>query len=133
MNERGVTLVELLVALALVSIAVIPFLEIFPVTLAGGRTTDVGLRLDGAAVRKTEELISRLRNNENPASGSEACTDMPNCRLEWTVATELSSGVTGVGWLRTVAVTACQDSNGNASCESGEEQVRFNTKVTSRP
>lgn len=133
MSQRGATLVELLVALALISIAIIPFLEIFPVTLAGGRATDVGLRLDGAAVRRTEELISRLRNNENPASGSEACTDVPNCRLAWTIATELSSIVSGVGWLRTVAVTACQDSNGNASCDSGEDQVRFNTKVTSRP
>ncbi len=64
-------------------------------------------------------------------SGTAACTDVPNCRLVWTIATELSSAVPGT--LKTVNVLACQDDNGNSACDGGERTVRYDTKVTSRP
>lgn len=67
------------------------------------------------------------------ASGTAACTDLPNCRLVWTIATELSSGTPGVGSLQTVQVVACQDTNGNSACDAGEKQVRYDAKVTTRP
>lgn len=131
-GQRGFTLVELLVAALILGIAIIPLLQIVPGTLAPAQVSETDLRLAAAATRKIEELISLLRSPTPPSIGSysEACADVPNCRIEWVIALDLSSGVS---WLRTVAVTACQDINGNAFCDSGENQVRFNTKVTSRP
>ncbi len=66
-------------------------------------------------------------------SGNAVCSDLPNCRLVWTTATEASSTTEGVGRLSTVNVVACQDTNGNSACDAGERQVRYDAKVTSRP
>ncbi len=132
--EAGVTLIELLVATMLVSIAVIPLLQLVPGTLAPIQVSDSELRLAAVSTRKSEELINRLRFNINSVStGAEVCTDVANCRVEWTIATELSSGTQNVGLLRTIAIVACRDTNANSVCDSTEDQVRYDTKVTSRP
>ncbi len=66
-------------------------------------------------------------------NGTATCTDLPNCRLAWTTTTELSSSVPGAGALKDVYVVACQDLNGNGACDSGEPQVRYDTKITAHP
>ena len=133
-NERGFTLLELLVALMLIGIAVVPLLQLLPGTLVPAQVTDTDLRLSAAGARKTEELINQLRSDINGVgSGAQACADLPNCRLEWIIATEASSAVTNVGALKTIATVACQDSDANGACGPAEPQVRFDTKVTSRP
>jgi prepilin-type N-terminal cleavage/methylation domain-containing protein len=133
-GEAGVTLVELLVAAAIIGVALIPLLQMVPGTLGPAQVSDVHLRLETAAVRKTEELIGRLRANiAGVASGAEACADFANCRLVWTIATEASSPAPGVGALVRLSTVACVDSNGSGACDAGEEQVRLDTKVTSRP
>jgi len=132
--EAGVTLIELLVAVMLVSIAVMPLLQFVPGTLAPIQVSDSELRLAAVSTRKGEEIINRLRFNINSVStGAEICTDLPNCRLEWTIATEQSSGTTNVGSLKTIAIVACRDLNANSACDASEDQVRYETKVTSRP
>ncbi len=67
------------------------------------------------------------------ASGTTACTDLPNCRLVWATTTEFSSVTQGVGTLSGVNVTACQDTNGNSVCDPVERQMRYDVKVSSRP
>ena len=133
-GEAGVTLIELLVAAAIIGVALIPLLQMVPGTLGPAQVSDVQLRLETAATRKTEELVGRLRANiASATSGAEACADLANCRLTWTIATEASSVTPGVGALVTVSTTACQDSNASGTCDAGEEQARLDTKVTSRP
>lgn len=66
-------------------------------------------------------------------SGNAACADVPDCRLQWTTATEQSSGTAGVGRLEQVSVVACRDTNRNRRCDAGEPQVRYATKATTRP
>lgn len=130
-GQRGFTLVELLVAALILGIAIIPLLQVIPGTLAPAQVSETDLRLGAAATRKTEEIVGRLRADINSVtSGAEDCADLPNCRLQWTISTELSSGV---GSLRTIATIACRDANANSACDTGEEQVRYDTKVTSRP
>ena len=77
------------------------------------------------------KVITSPTGGSAPTSGSATCTDLPNCLLVWTIATELSSAVPGT--LKTLNVVACQDTNGNSACDSGERQVRYDAKVTSRP
>jgi hypothetical protein len=123
-----------LVAAAIVGVALIPLLQMLPGALGPAQTSDVHLRLETAAVRKTEELIGRLRANiAGVPSGTEACPDLANCRLAWTIATEASSPSPGVGALVRLSTVACVDSDGSGACDVGEEQVRLDTKVTSRP
>lgn len=132
--ERGFTLVEVLVAMAIIGVAVVPLLTMLPGILTPAQVSDTDLQLSAAGVRKMEELTNRLRADiTSVASGAQACTDLPGCRLVWTITTELSSGATGVGSLKTLSVTACVDANANSACDAVESQVRFDAKVTSRP
>lgn len=133
-GEAGVTLIELLVAAAIIGVALIPLLQMVPGTLGPAQVSDVQLRLETSATRKTEELVGRLRANiAGEPSGGEVCADLANCRLTWTIATEASSATAGVGALVRLSTVACQDSDASGTCDPGEEQVRLDTKVTSRP
>ena len=133
-TERGFTLIEVLVAMAILGVAVVPLLILLPGSLGPAQVSDADLRLGAAGVRKMEELTNRLRADINSmGSGTETCSDLPTCRLAWTIATELSSGTTGVGSLKTVALIACQDGDSNGVCDAAENQMRFDAKVTSRP
>lgn len=82
-------------------------------------------------------LITELRGGggggAGSTSGTAACAEYPDCRLVWTTITELSSGTAGVGELDQVNVVACRDTNASMTCDSGEPQVRYDTKVTTRP
>ncbi len=131
--ERGVTLVEVLVATLLIALALAPLMQLYPGLLEADQEAEVEMRVGTAAARQLETLIVQLRGSAAVASGSAACPDLPNCRLEWTVATESSSTSAGVGLLRTVGVVGCFDADASASCGAGEVQVQFNAKVTTRP
>lgn len=133
-SEDGTTLIELLVATLLVSVAIVPLLQALPGTVAPARVSDTVLRLSAVGTRKTEELTNRLRADINgAASGAEVCADVANCLALWTIATDLSSATPGVGVLKSVAVIVCQDANANGVCDAGEDQVRYDTRLTSRP
>ena len=133
-DDAGVTLIEVLVAAMLIGLALAPLMQLYPGILAAGQESDLEMRVGTVAFRKMEEIITVLRDSiGGVVSGAETCGDFPGCRVEWTIATEQSSGVSGVGQLVTVGVRACADANGNAVCDTGEVQVRFDDKVTSRP
>jgi len=133
-GQAGFTLVELLAAALILGVAIIPLLQVMPGVLAPAQVTETDLRLSAAATRKTEEILGRLRADiSSVTSGAEACADLPQCRLQWTITTELSSAAPGVGSLRTIATIACRDANANSACDVDEAQVRYDTKVTSRP
>ncbi|MGH2405217.1 MAG: type IV pilus modification PilV family protein [bacterium] len=135
-SEEGVTLLEVLVASLLIGIGLVPLLHLYPDTLRINFESEVDMILSAVAVRKSEEIINRLRPPgaiDSVASGTETCTDWPNCRLRWTISTEFSSATAGVGRLKTLNVVACEDRDGNTTCDSGERQVRYDTKITSRP
>ncbi len=99
--------------------------------------TDVDIWWSVSAVAQSwVALVVELRGAAWNQDGTAACPDLPNCRLVWTTACDTSVvavTVRGGGGLRTVSVIACQDTDGNAICDSGERQVRYDAKVTSRP
>lgn len=133
-RARGFSLVEVLVAALIIGVAVVPLLQLFPGTFGTQQISGDHLRLAAVGVRKSEEIINRLRSDiTSVVSGAETCTDLPNCRVEWTIATEASSAVAGVGSLRTLTTIACQDQDASNSCDAGEPQARYDTKITSRP
>jgi prepilin-type N-terminal cleavage/methylation domain-containing protein len=133
-REAGFSMIEVLVATLIISIALVPLMQLFPGLLAQDMSDETMMRLGTVAVRQMESFTDSLRGNINSVpSGSAACPDLPQCRLVWTTAIESSSAVQGVGSLVDVSVTACVDANGNGACDAGEAQVRYDAKVTSRP
>ncbi len=95
----------------------------------------VTLRVEGSGLGDTarSQFTTTAPGPPPPTSGRAACTDLPNCRLVWTIATELSSATSGVGRRDRLNVVACRDANGNAVCNTGERQVRYDAKITTRP
>jgi prepilin-type N-terminal cleavage/methylation domain-containing protein len=133
-SRQGFSLIEVLVATLIIGVAIIPLLQFLPGTIAPGLISADELRLGAVGTRKTEELINRLRADMTSViTGKEACPDLPNCYVEWIISNELSSSVTGIGRLDTIAVVACQDLQADLDCDQTDPQVRFNTKLTSRP
>ena len=133
-SEAGFTLVEVLVAAFLIGVALVPLMQLYPGILEADQEVETDTRVETVASRKMEEIVNRLRSNISAVtSGAETCSDLPNCRVEWTIATEASSGTQGVGSLVTITVKACVDKNANAACDAGEVQVQDDAKVTSRP
>jgi len=133
-NQRGFSLIEVLVAVLIIGVAVIPLMQLIPGIIGPGEASAEELRLGAVGVRKTEELINGLRANINSVTtGKEACPDFTNCYTEWQISTEASESIAGVGSLVTIATTACRDLQGDLDCDQTDPQVRFDTKVTSRP
>ncbi len=133
-RDAGTSLVEVLVAAMLIGLALTPLMQLYPGLLAADQESEMEMRAGMVALRKMEEIITVLRDDiAGVTSGAENCADFARCRVVWTIATEQSSGVSGVGQLVTVGVRACVDADGDLTCDSGEVQVRFDAKVTSRP
>ncbi len=133
-REDGITILEVLVAAFLIGLAIVPLVQLYP-RIVGYAGSNLNTLLSAAAIRKAEEIITLMRPSGTSStavlSGTAACTDVPNCLLVWTITTEASSSLGG--WRNSVSVVACQDTDLNNICEAGEPQVRYDTKVTSRP
>lgn len=133
-KQAGLTFIEVLVATFLVGVALVPLVQLYPALLEADQAVDTDTRVGTVAGRKMEEIINRLRADITAVtSGAETCSDFLFCRVEWTITTELSSAVAGVGSLMTIMVTACVDRNGNSLCDGGDIMVRYDAKITSRP
>lgn len=133
-DEAGFSLIEVLVATVLIATALVPLMQLFPGLVETDLGNETTARLAAVAVRNMESITTTLRNSiTSVSSGSATCSDLPECLVVWTVTTEASSTTLGVGRLVDVAVTACVDANQNGLCDSGENQVRYDAKVTSRP
>ena len=132
--QAGLTFIEVLVATFLIGVALVPLIQLYPALLETDQVVETDTRVGTVAGRKMEEIITLLRRDiTSVTSGAEACADFPSCRVEWTIATESTSAVQGVGSLITMSVVACMDRNGNNACDSGDILIRYDAKVTSRP
>ncbi len=133
MRERGHTLLEVLVSVALLALALVPLLQLYPQGLATASAQQDQELLGLAASATLEELAQALRSGSNPASGAQPCpppADVARCVLQWEVR-DVETDPTA-GWLRHLWVAACSDGNSNGRCDAGEPGTRYETRVTSR-
>jgi len=107
--------------------------EIWLEAVTASTAHTVTLRVEGSTLEVPSQFTTSAPGASPPMSGASACTGLPNCRLVWTVATEASSATSGVGRRDTLSVVACRDANANNRCNTGELQVRYDAKITTRP
>jgi type II secretory pathway pseudopilin PulG len=132
MSQRGATLLEVVVSVLLLAVALVPLLQLYPPLLSAGTAREEATLLGAAASGKLEELAQGLRGGAvGVGTGTESCAAPAGCRLSYGVQ-QVAVDPLG-GWLRHAWVVACVDSNGNGACDPGEAQVRYETRVTSRP
>ncbi|MDR7408262.1 MAG: prepilin-type N-terminal cleavage/methylation domain-containing protein [Armatimonadota bacterium] len=140
MRQQGHTLVEVLVSVLLLALALVPLLELYPSLVAANQSDRDLSILSAVASGRLEELRAGLfEGSVGLGTGSEPCPPpyevgdyFPlNCLLQWDV-TSFQTDPVG-GWLRNAWVVACVDGNSSGTCDSGELQVRYETRVTSRP
>jgi type II secretory pathway pseudopilin PulG len=133
-SETGFSIIEVLVAVLLIGVALVPLMQLFPGLLAENQTDEATMRLGAAAGRQMESLVNALRGNiAGATSGSSGCPDLPGCLLVWTITQEASSTTPGVGTLVDILVIACVNIAGSGRCDPGGTQVEEDAKVTSRP
>ena len=129
--ERGLSLVEVLAAMLLVGIALLPLFQLYPVLLgASGQRDDLTL-VGTAATRQMEALVADLVRGAtppDPPAGGGACDPPPNCRLTWQVTRENLYGAQ----LWRVWVEAWVDTNGDGLPSSSELYAYHTTRVWRR-
>ncbi len=131
MNERGHTLLEVLVSVLLLAAALLPLLGLYPQLLSANESQRTFEMLGVVASSRLERLQELSKSGAAVASGSETCHAAPSCLLVWMVSDLQANAV--AGWLRQLEVVACVDSNSDGACGPGEDQARYVTRVTSRP
>lgn len=129
-RQAGHTLLEVLVSVLLLAVALAPLVALYPPLLSAQEAQRDAVVLRLGAAGKLEEVAQGLRGGAAAGPGSEACSSLPGCLLEWRVDSVQTDSI--AGWLRQVEVIACVDRNASGACESGETQVRYATRVTSR-
>lgn len=134
-DERGHTLLEVLVSVLLLGLALAALLQLYPSLVAANESQRDLAVLSAAASSKVEELGRQLRRKPPvpiPLPGVESCPLVPHCLVTWEVQTEATGTTPAAGALWKVQVTACVDADSSSTCEVSELQVRYETKVTSR-
>lgn len=132
-DQQGLTLLEVLTSVFLLTLALVPLLQLYPTLLDANRSYRDLEQLGLVAASKLEELSTSLRDGTTGAgSGSQPCDAAPGCVVSWVTTQEAFSPTPGVGSLWHVEVTACSDTNGDG-CGTSDPQVRYQTRVTTRP
>lgn len=130
-KQAGQVLLEVLVSVLLLGIALAPLMGLYPSLLSTQEAQRDAVVLGHVAAGKLEEVAQGLRGGSGVVgAGSEPCSALPRCRLQWRVYGVGSDPV--AGWLRHVEVVACVDRDASGSCEPGETSVRYDTRATSR-
>jgi type II secretory pathway pseudopilin PulG len=130
--QSGHTLLEVLASLLLLAVALVPLMEVYPALVRAADAREQVALLEQVAATKLEEVAqaARLGRVGLGVGGEDCAAAVRGCWVRWQV-TQVSASPRS--WLREVQATACVDANGNRSCESGELQVSYGTRVTSRP
>lgn len=132
MNQSGHTLLEVVVSVLLLAVTLVPLFELYPPVLSANEARRDSVLLSAVASGKLEELGQGLRGGTvGVGTGSQACASLQGCRLEWGVQDVAAHPA--AGWLRRAWALACVDRDGSATCDPDEPQVRYETRVTSRP
>lgn len=133
-HESGVSLIEILAAVFLISIAIVPMLELYPNTLGTQRETGYDLILSAAAIRKMEEVITVLRVrpvvfDASGKAGSGGATASTCASM--TIGSSANYLVILIGIKGTTTVSSVRVSSPGGACNTGSTASLLRAQVDS--
>ncbi len=131
-HEDGVSLIEILAATFLISIAIIPMLALYPNTLGISRETEYNMILGAAAARKMEEVITILRVapvvfDASGKAGSGGATTFTCASM--TIGSSANYLVILIGIRGTTAVSSVRVSSPGGACNTDSSASLLRAQV----
>ena len=129
--RKGITLVELAISVAILSLAVIPIVKIFSMLPIDRTNINIKGNVLYLTKLKTEQVENLFKEdfNASPSSDGDFSSDAPNTpnsskyRYHISVSNEIS------GYLKDLSIQIYYDKNGDGSYNEGEPQITIYTKV----
>lgn len=127
MGESGFTLLEILLTIIILSIALIPLMEMIPHALV----LDKGIERETQAVflaqQKLEEIKGKAIYDFSPDySESATAFPSPHSAYKYTISDNLDTGI------REIAVNVWYDEDDDNTIDENEAEVELNTKIAER-
>ena len=126
-DERGFTLLEILAAIVILSIALIPMMEMLPAALVLDSQLEQKTRVTFLAQRKLEEVKCKAIYDFSP-DYSESATAFPSPDVSFKYVLTDDQGTE----IKEISVVVWYDEDGNDTIDSDEESIELDTKVAKR-
>lgn len=125
--EDGYTILEIVLTIAILSIALIPLMEMLPRALLLDNQLEQRTRAAFLAQRKLEEVKGKaIYDFDQDYTESATAFAAPDARFKYTVSDQEVDGIKEIG------VNVWHDTDGSDSAGDDEENVELNTKVARR-
>ncbi len=131
-NGAGFTLIEIVLAIFIMSYGIIAIMQVFPTTLLVSKDTEEMTRATFLAERKMEEVKGKIRHENdfaNDYDDSPTAFPPPDENYKYTV---VDTGDEHPGEVKEIEVTVWHDSNNSNSWDEGENRIILDTKVAKR-
>ena len=125
--ENGHTLLEILLTISILSIALIPLMEMLPQALLLDVQLEQKAKAMFLAQRKLEEVKTKaIYGFAQDYTESATAFPSPDSAFKYTVSDDQGTEI------KEIAVNVWYDKDGNGSADQGEEQIELNTKIARR-
>jgi len=125
--ERGFTILEILFAIVILSIALIPLMKMLPEALILDAQMERETKVVFLAQRKMEEVKNKaIYDFSQDYAESATAFPSPDSTFKYTVSDDQGTGI------KEITVNVWYDKNGNGSVDMDEEDIELNTKVAER-
>ncbi len=131
-NEGGFTIIEVLLAIVIMSIAIIPLMQLFPQASLIANDTQQETRISFLAQQKLEQVKSQaLGYFYGNYTESATAFPSPDTDFKYTVDYFTASGDDG-NQIRSIKVRVWYDGNNNGIVDGTENLIELYTKVSRR-
>lgn len=125
--EDGYTLLEIILTISILSIALIPLMEMLPQALLLDAQLEREAKAAFLAQRKLEEVKSKaIYDFDQDYTEPATAFSSPDSTFKYTVSDDQGAEI------KEIAVNVWYDEDGNGSASSDEEQIELNTKIAKR-
>ena len=126
-REDGYTILEIVLTIAILSIALIPLMEMLPRALLLDDQLEQRARAAFLAQRKLEEVKGKaIYDFDQDYTESATAFAAPDAKFKYTVTDQEADGIKEVG------VNVWYDTDSSGSAGDDEENVELNTKIARR-
>lgn len=126
-KDDGYTLLEVIIAIAVLSIALIPLMEMLPRAFLLDRQLEREAKVAFLAQRKLEEAKSKIIYDfSQDYSETANAFPSPDSDYKYIVSDDLGTEI------KEITIDAWYDGDGNGGIGSDEEHIELNTKVAKR-